>query len=174
MFSVNVFRRSASSSYEDDEIDAETMWELKQLKPVYDVFAAFIGLDGFDDEKLAPYADGPFVDALTRRLRDSCAETERDCAKRVLFRLLDRAPSLRAHLCCGAVDALLLSDDCGRRASPTVNGVNELLELFAALIRHELVDAPTIVKVFVGFFFFFGHFWFFNELAGKVGFVGSG
>lgn len=145
MFSANVFRHLPLLSYApEDEIDTETMWEFKQLKPVYEAFAAFLGLDGFDEEKLVPYANGTFVEALTRRL-DSCVEAERDCVKRILFLLFERATSLRAHLCRSTVNSLL---NYGRLQS-IGGGVGELLEVFNVLVRHKLVETPIIAEVFV-------------------------
>lgn len=145
MFSANVFRHLPLMSYApEDEIDTETMWEFKQLKPVYEAFAAFLGLVGFDEEKLVPYVDGTFVEALTRRL-DSCVEAERDYVKRILFLLLARATSLRAYLCRCTVNSLL---NYGHLQS-IGGGVRELLDVFNVLVCHKLVETPIIVEVLV-------------------------
>lgn len=157
MFSENVFRRYEPRTVgPEDEIGAETMWEFRQLFPVYGVFSAFLELDGFDGEKLATYAGGPFAEALVWRLRESPAEAERICAKRILFRLLDRVPSLGAHLLKSTVDALLAAHD--RAQTAAAGGVNELLELFDELMRRKLaVDTSVIAEVCdpsIWFFFF--------------------
>lgn len=156
MFSKNVFRNvsvaavSREEDDDDDEISVETMWEFKQLKPVYRVFAAFLRLKRFDAEKLARYADETFVGALIRRLDRSRVEAERHCAKRILFRLFDSVLSARAHIVRFTVNSLASYDDDA--CAVDRGGVSELLELFELSIlrcrhHHRPVDSSTIVKV---------------------------
>jgi len=143
MFVENVFRHAPLHSYTpDDEINTEMMWELKQLHPVYKVFSAFLNLNGFDEEKLMPYVDETFINALIRRMDNSCVETERDCVKEILFLLFNKAMYLRKYILQGTINSLL---DYGHMSINT--GVKELLELFKTLTSHRLVESPMIVKV---------------------------
>lgn len=142
MFSVNVFRHLPLSSYTyDEEINTEIMWEFKQLNPVYRVFTAFLNLNGFDQEKLTPYADKRFINSLTRRL-DSCVEVERDFVKQILFQLFEKVPYLRIYIVQDTVDSLI---DYGHIS---INGgVRELLELFKTFMYHKLIESKTIMMV---------------------------
>lgn len=143
MFAENVFRHAPLYLYTiDDEINTEMMWELKQLHPVYKVFSAFLNLNGFDEEKLMPYVDETFTNALIRRMENSCVETERDCVKEILFLLFKKAMYLRKYILQGTINSLL---DYGHMSINT--GVKELLELFKTLTCHRLVESPVIVKV---------------------------
>jgi len=147
MFAENVFRTAVPPREDGDEISAETMWQWRQLNPVYRVFAAFLHLNGFDEEKLAPYADGTFVKALVRRLHRSCAEAERECAKRILFRLFEAVSYSRGHIVRGTVDSLVADRSNGHASIGGGGGITELLELFDLSMCHELVDSPTIIEV---------------------------
>lgn len=142
MFSKNVFRNLPVSSYKyEDEINTETMWEFKQLNPVYHVFMAFLSLKGFDEEKLVPYVDEKFINHLIQRL-DSCVEVERDCVKHILFQLLNKVAYLRGYILQGTINSLA---DYGRIL---INGgVKELLELFKIFMRHKLIKTSIIIKV---------------------------
>ncbi|KAL5245329.1 hypothetical protein ACI65C_012739 [Semiaphis heraclei] len=143
MFAENVFWHAPLYLYTiDDEINTEMMWELKQLHPVYKVFSAFLNLNGFDEEKLMPYVDETFTNALIRRMENSCVETERDCVKEILFLLFKKAMYLRKYILQGTINSLL---DYGHMSINT--GVKELLELFKTLTCHRLVESPVIVKV---------------------------
>lgn len=148
MFSENVFQHLPLSLYiYDEEINTEMMWEFKQLNPVYMVFTAFLNLNGFDQEKLTPYADKRFINSLTRRL-DSCVEVERDLVKQILFQLFEKAPYLRIYIVQDTVDLLI---DHGHIS---INrGVKELLELFKTFTCHKLVDSKTIIKVVKLYFY---------------------
>jgi len=143
MFVENVFRHVPQHSYiPDDEINTEMMWELKQLYPVYKVFSAFLNLNGFDEEKLMPYVDETFINALIQRMDNSCVETERDCMKEILLLLFKKAVYLKKYILQGTLNSLL---EYGHMSINT--GVKELLELFKTLICHRLVETPMIAKV---------------------------
>lgn len=144
MFSNNVFQHVPLQCLysREDEIDDETMWELMQLNPVYRVLVDFLNLTGFDEEKLAPYADRTFMCALIRRL-DCCVETERNWIKQILFLLFDKAPYSRPFLLKGTVDSLV-----NQGTLSIGGGVKELLEIFKMLIGHGLVESPTIIQVY--------------------------
>lgn len=143
MFVENVFRHLPLYSYTaDGEINTEMLWELKQLYPVYKVFLSFLNLNGFDEEKLMPYVDETFINALIRRMDNSCVETERDCLKEILFLLFKKAMYLKRYILQGTINSLL---DYGHIS---INiGVKELLELFKTLMCHRLVESPMIAKV---------------------------
>lgn len=143
MFSKNVFRHSPLYSFIlEDEINDESMWEFKQLSPVYMVFVAFVNLKGFDEEKLAPYVDETFINALTRRLQDSCIEAERECLKQIIFHIFEKALYSREYVLRGIIDSLI------NYGPMSINGgVNELLEVFQILMCHKMVGSPTIFKV---------------------------
>lgn len=141
MFVENVFHHLPSYTSEA-EINTEMMWELKQLYPVYQVFLAFLNLKGFDEEKLAPYVEETFINTLIRRMDCSCMETERDCAKLILFLLFEKAMYLRRYILQSTINSLIDY----KHISINV-GVNELLELFKALMCHRLVESPMIAKV---------------------------
>eukprot|EP00102_Acyrthosiphon_pisum_P007986 XP_003243941.1 PREDICTED: uncharacterized protein LOC100572390 isoform X2 [Acyrthosiphon pisum] len=144
MFFGNVFRHLPllNSYTPDGEINTEIMWELKQLYPVYKVFSAFLNLNGFDEEKLMPYVDETFINALIRRMDNSCVETERDCVKEILFLLFKKTMYLKRYILQGTINSLL---DYGHIS---INmGVKELLEMFKTLMCHRLIESPMIAKV---------------------------
>jgi len=118
------------------------MWELKQLYPVYKVFTAFLNLKGFDEEKLAPYVGETFINALIRRMDRSCMETERDCVKKILFLLFEKAQYLKKYILQGTINSLIDNGNISINV-----GVKELLELFKTLMCHKLVESSTIAKV---------------------------
>jgi len=144
MFFENVFRHLPLYSYTPDgEINTEMMWELKQLYPVYKVFSAFLNLKGFDEEKVMPYVDETFINALIRRMDNSCVETERDCVKEILFLLFKKTMYLKRYILQGTINSLL---DYGHVISINM-GVKELLELFKTCMCHRLIESPMIAKV---------------------------
>lgn len=143
MFSRNVLRPSPLSSFTfEDEINSEMLWEFKQLNPVYKVFTAFVNLKGFDEEKLAPYVDETFINALTQRLQNSCLEAERDCVKQILSDLFEKAVYLREYVLRSVVSSLVHHGHMANNG-----GVNEMLAVFKMLTCHKMVGSPTILKV---------------------------
>jgi len=144
MFFGNVFRHLPllNSYTPDGEINTEMMWELKQLYPVYKVFSAFLNLNGFDEEKLMPYVDEKYTNALIRRMDNSCVETERDCVKEILLLLFKKTMYLKRYILQGTINSLL---DYGHISNNM--GVKELLELFKTLMCHRLIESPMIAKV---------------------------
>lgn len=142
MFSQNVFRNlPLTVSLREEEIDEESMWEFRQLNSVYKVFVAFLNLAGFDEEKLEPFVDKTFVNALIQRL-NSCMEAERDWVKQILIRLFDKAHYSRLYILRGTVNSLIASGHLSNNG-----GIKELLELFKIFMCYKLVDSSVITKV---------------------------
>ncbi|XP_050540329.1 uncharacterized protein LOC126904968 [Daktulosphaira vitifoliae] len=144
MFSENVFRSLPKSSYmSNEEISNEMMWEFQQLSPVYNVFDAFLCLDGFDPEKAIIYIDKKFINLSIRRL-DSCMEAERLWIKQILLKLYEKMFILRKDIYYAVINSLT---DYGYQQISDFMGVKELLEIFQIYFEKNSVKETLLIKV---------------------------